>query len=292
MKPIDIFAALVVVLFWGINFSISKIGLQQLSPMLLMALRFMLVAALLAPFFRPPRDRMRAVAVLSVTLGLIHFPLMFTGLQYVDAAIASVVIQVQVPFSAMLAAVLFGDKLGWRRGLGMAIAIGGVAVLAGEPREGSEWWAVLLIVAAALTWSIANIQMKALSDVSGFAVNGWIALLAVPQLLIASLLLESGQIAAIQAADWRGWGSVVYQAVIVVILCYGIWYHLLSRYGVNNVIAFTLLVPVVGVIGGILILNEPFTWNLLIGGGATLVGVAIITLRRPRMVEPKAQNPT
>lgn len=292
MTPLEVLAALTVVLFWGVNFAISKIGLEQFPSMLMMALRFILVAALLAPFFRPPPDRFWAIARLSFTLGLVHFSLMFTGLRYVDAAIASVLIQVQVPFSALLAAVFFGDKLGWRRGLGMAIAIGGVAVLAGEPREGSEWWAVMLVVAAAFTWSVANLQMKALTDVSGFAVNGWIALLAVPQLLVASLLLESGQMEAIRAADWQGWGSLLYQAVIVVILCYGLWYRLLARHGVNTVIPFTLLVPIVGVASGIVLLNEPFTWTLLIGGATTLTGVAIIMLRRPRLLDSKTQNPT
>ena len=289
MKLADILVGLMIAFFWGMNFAVSKTGLEQFPPLLMIALRFALVAALLVPFLPMPRGRMKEIALYSFTLGLLHFSLMFNGLARVDAAVAAITIQIQVPFAALLSAILLRDPPGWRRLLGMALAIAGVAILAGEPRTSSALWAIGMIVAAALVWAVSNIQMKQLADVDGFALNGWMALLSTPQLLLASMVLEGGQWQAIADADWLDWGSVAYQSVIVVILCYGLWYGLLRRYSVNQVMPFTLLVPLFGVLSGVLFLGEALTWALVVGGVATVAGVAIIVFRRPKLVDQKTR---
>lgn len=285
MSTADIALAVAVSFFWGLNFVVAKLGLTELPPLAMMTARFALVAILLVPFIRAPFGRMKEIAILSFTFGLVHFSLMFTGLQYVDAGVAAIAIQIQVPFAALLAAVLYGDRPGWRRTLGMVVAIAGVAVLIGRPDGDSELWALGLIVLSALVWAIANIQMQRLSDMSGFTVNGWVALFALPQLALASLVLESGQWEVVRQAGWLGWASVAYQAVVVVVLCYGLWYGLLRRYGVGLVMPYTILVPVFGVIAGTVLLSEPLTWNVIVGGVMTITGVGIIVIRRPRLTE-------
>lgn len=115
MTPTHALGAILVMVLWGLNFPVAKIGLEQFPPLAMMALRFTVVAALVVPFVKMPRGRIREIALLSFTLGFLHFSLMFSGLQYVDAAVAAVTIQIQVPFAAVLGMVLFGDTLGWRR---------------------------------------------------------------------------------------------------------------------------------------------------------------------------------
>lgn len=289
MKPVDLILVIVVMVIWGYNFVIAKYGLAELPPLLFMALRFALVAVLLVPFVRMPRGRWGDVLILAVALGLTHFSLMFSGLKHVDAAVGAVVIQVQVPASALLAVIFFRDRIGSRRALGMAISIAGVAILAGEPRHSSALWAIGLIMLAAVVWAAANIQIKRMADLDPFTINGWMSLFAAPMLFCVSLLIEDGQWQAVQAASPRAWVAVAFQAIVVVILSYAIWYRLLRTYSVNQTMPYTLLVPVFGVISGVLFLGEPASWNLLLGGIATVAGVAIIILRRPKMVEAKAQ---
>jgi len=290
VRPLHAAAALLVMVLWGVNFPIGKIGLQEMPPLTFMALRFGLVAVLLAPFVRPPTARMKEILLLSFTLGFLHFALMFTGLKHADSAVAAVTVQIQVPFATALGVLFFRESLGWRRMAGMALAMAGVAFLAGEPGPGSELWAVGLIIAAAAVWAFSNIQMKRLSDVNSFALNGWMALFAVPQLALGSAVLETGQIEAIRTAGWEVWAAIVYQAVVVVILCYGIWYFLLNRYRVNQTMPWTLLVPVFGVLAGVVMLGEPLTLRLVLGGLATIAGVAIIMLRRPDTVAAEIRN--
>ena len=272
--------ALIVMVIWGFNFAVAKFGLREFSPMFLMCLRFVGVAVVLLPFVRAPWGQMKEIFILSVLLGSLHFPLMFTGLTGVDAATASIAIQLQVPFSSILAAILYRDKLGWKRGLGMAISFAGVIVIAGEPRALDNTFYLGLVIAAALVFSIVNIQIRRIGDINGFTLNGWMAVMAVPQLLIATLVMENGQWQQLQSATWLGWSSIAYMAVMVTIVSYLMWYPLVRKYPVNQTMPWTLLAPVFGVLSGILVLGEPTTAAMVIGGALTLVGVAVIVIRK------------
>ncbi len=291
MTPLDVAGLLLVTFVWGMNFAVVKAGLAELPPIFFVALRFTGVALTLLPFVRLSRRKLGQLVLLSVTLGGLHFSMMFVGLRGLDVATAAIAIQLQVPFAAILAAIAFKDRLGWRRLLGMAIAFTGVALIAGEPRLDSNLQPLALVVTAALVWSLANIQIKALGDeVDVFALSAWVALLAAPQLYLASYLLEDGQVAALLASSWIAWGSIAYQVVVVTILGYGIWYWNMRRHPVSQVMPFTLLVPLFGVLSGIVFFDERVTLPMLIGGASTIAGVAIIVIRRPRIVAPSTKG--
>ncbi|HYH17832.1 MAG TPA: EamA family transporter [Azospirillum sp.] len=292
MTPQDVALALLIMALWGLNFVAAKIGLAEFPPMLLMGMRFTLVAALLLPFVRMPRGKMRGIFLLSVILGTVHFPLMFNGIKGLDAATASVAAQLQVPFASLLAALLFKDKLGWKRAFGMVVAFAGVLLIAGEPRLAGNLTPLVLVVLASLAFALASVQIKRLGAVDGFALNAWMGLFAAPQLLALSLLLESGQWEAIANASLWGWGALVFIAVMATIVAYGLWYRLLRRYDVNQAVPFMLLVPLFGVASGVLLLDEPLTWRLALGGLVTVAGVGVIVLRLPKVVNEKVTNLT
>ena len=273
---------------WGLNFVVAKISMEQLPPLLMTALRWALVAIMLVPFVGRPRGRWRQVMLVSFTLGFVHFALMFTGLRDIDASSAAIAIQLQVPFAALLSAVIFNDPLGWRRALGLAISFVGVALIAGEPRLDGHYLSLAMVIAAACIWSVVNIQIKLMGDVDGLILIAWIGVFATPQLALGSYLIEDGQAAALVAADWRAWASIAFQAVFVVGIGYGSWYWLLKRYAINQVMPFMLLVPLFGVASGIVFLGEPVTLALVGGAAITILGVGIIILRRPKPMAPKA----
>lgn len=290
LSPLHLLLVLGIMVLWGLNFAVAKVGLQQLPPIFLVACRFLLVAILLLPFAKRSHGQWGAIFAISVVLGLLHFSLMFNGLKVIDAATAAITIQLQVPFAALLAAIFFKDKLGWRRALGMAIAFLGVAVIAGEPRLGGQYLALGLILSACFIWSIANVMIKRLKDVGGITLNAWLAVFATPMLFAASAVLEDGQMAALRQADFWAYFAVVYQAVAVVVVGYGCWYWLLQHYQMNQVMSATLLVPFFGVLSGVVFLDESLTVNLIAGGTMTIAGVGIILLRRPKTTAPGAER--
>lgn len=290
MRAVDILLFVLVMLIWGINFVVTKVALHEVPPLLLVTLRFAAVALLVAPFVRIPWGKFRQLLPLSITLGSLHFSLMFTGLTRLDAATAALTVQIQVPVAALLAAIFLGDRLGWRRLTGMVIAFAGVAIIAGEPRFSGNYLPLALVIAASCLWAIANVQIKFLGEIDALTLNAALALFATPQLALACLLLEDGQWSALVEASWRVYAAVAYQALAVTVMGYGLWYHLLRRYKVNQAMPFTLLVPLFGVLSGVSFLGERLTVAILLGGALTILGVAIITVRRPALAERSAKG--
>lgn len=292
MKPADLAIALGIMLMWGMNFVMAKIGLQHWPPIFFVMLRFALVAALLLPFVRLPRDRLLQILALSVVLGTLHFPLMFVAMSHLDAGTAAVLVQLQVPFAALLAHFVFKDRLGWRSIVGMALAFAGVLLITGEPRMAGQLFAVFLVIVAAFMFAIANMQMKKLGDIDGNTLNAGIALFAAPQLLAISLVLETGHLEALQTATWSALGALFYQVVVMVIISYALWYKLLHKYSVSQVMPLTLLLPILGVLSGVLLLGEPMSWQKGVGGLLTVLGVGVIVIRRARIAEPRTGSTT
>jgi O-acetylserine/cysteine efflux transporter len=283
---------LLVQLLWGVNFAVAKFGLDDFAPIFFVALRFSLVAVLLMFVVGlPRRDKLLRLLPLSVTMGVMHFTLIFLGMAELDAATSSIAVQLQTPFAAIMAAFFFGETLGWRRIVGMVVAFAGVLLIAGEPRFSADPWPLLSVIGAALAWAIGNIQVKALGDeIDAVTLNGWIAILAAPQLLIASWLIEGPQWQNIPDATWISWAALLFQAIVIAIFTYWIWYNMMRRYPVNQVMPFTLLLPMIGVAAGALMRDETVTWQMIVGGLATVAGVGIIVIRRPAVVAPATKT--
>jgi O-acetylserine/cysteine efflux transporter len=278
VRPIDLLRTLAVMLIWGLNFIAAKWGLEEFPPLLMMGIRFSLVALLLCPWNRISPRLLLHVLPLSLTLGSVHFSLMFGGLARVDAALAALLVPVQVPIAAVLAALFFRERLTIRLAIGFAFAFVGIVLIAGEPRAGDPL-AVAMILGASFVWAVANIQLKYVAGIDPYALSGWIAFFAAPQLLALSLLFEHEHWRVLAAASWRGWSSTLYQAVAVAIVSYAMWYRLIRVYPVNQLMPFTLLAPVIAVAGAVVLLGEEVSLRLVGGGLATMAGVAVTVLR-------------
>jgi len=286
LSALDWTAAWAVVLIWAMNFIVGKLGVMQMPPLLLMALRFAVVAALLIPFMKPLPGRWPTVVALSVVLGVMHFGMMFAGLRGIDAGPAAIAIQLTVPFSALMALLFYRERLGLWQLAGMLVAFVGVYLLAGNSERAPSLPHFLLVVCAAFAWAFANVLIKRLGPVNPFTLNAWVALLACPQLLLLSLLLEDGQMSALRTAGWQAWGAIAYMAIGSSIIAYGLWYHLIGKHAMNSIVPMTLLSPVLAVALAVPLLGEAVTSSVLIGGAVTLAGVAMIQFLRPRLPEP------
>jgi O-acetylserine/cysteine efflux transporter len=291
MKVGHALALALIILIWGSNLVIGKIGVSQIPPIFMMAIRFVLVAVLLSPFLRPIGKPWWQILLLSVTLGGLQFSLMFTGLHGIDAGAASIAVQLYVPFSAMLAWAVFRECLRPQQIGGMLVAFAGAYVLFGAPRVAPNSTSFLLVVAGALMLSIATIQIKRLGRLNVFSLNAWVAVLAAPQLFILSYLLEDGQMAALSTTDWRGWGALAWMVVAVTIVSNGLFYHLINTYPLSKVVPATLLSPVLAVVLAVPVLGEPITLHLVVGGVLTLLGVSTIQFCRVAHAPPPTAEP-
>ncbi|MCA1909344.1 MAG: EamA family transporter [Magnetospirillum sp.] len=273
----DWLLALTVVTLWGLNFIAVKVAVATVPPFLLTALRFALVALVLAPLFRPARHQWKGIVGIGAVLGVGHFGLMFVGVSGMDAASAAIITQLGVPFSALLAWLAFGEPLGLGRGIGLVLAFSGVALLAGEPSLPSLV-PMLILVAAMVAWAVSNVQVKRLGDINPLALNGWMAVAAAPMLAVLSFTLETGhaELPARMMADWRPWAGIAYTVIASSLVAYTLWYGLLRRHPMNRVVPVTLLGPVIAVAAGVLVLGETLTWQKVVGGAITIIGVAVV----------------
>jgi len=287
VKPQHFLALAFAQVLWGANFAVLKLGLDTWPPLFFVALRLGAVGLLLLPFVGlPKRSQLPGLLLLALLLGVVHFGALFTGIALADAATASIIIQIQVPLSALAAAVFFGDRIGWRRWSGMALSIVGIALLVGRPAFLGGWAAVGLILVASVSWVAANLQIKRLAaDIGGWQLNAWPALLAAPMMLVLSALTEHGQVESLRSAGTAAWFAMGYQVVVTTALCYGLWFAMMRRYPVSQVMPFTLLEPVFGALTAVLLLNEPYDWQMVLGALVTVSGLAIIVIRRPQAVE-------
>lgn len=279
MAPAHLAFMVLICLIWGFNFVAAKTGLSHLPPFLFTTLRFLLVAALLAPFLRLHPGRMRHVALIAVFAGSLHFGLIFLGLTIADASVAAVIAQLNVPFATLLSIFWLGEHVGWRRWTGITVAFGGAVLIGLDPHVTPELGGVLLVVLAALSMAVAMILMRRLSRVRPLELQSWIALLSWPPLLAMSLLMESNQWTLVSEAPPLAWAALAYTALGASIVGHAGFYYLLQRYEVSLTGPLTLMVPAFGMMFGITILGEPLTWRIGAGAALTLLGVLIIALR-------------
>ncbi|WP_110686114.1 DMT family transporter [Salinicola aestuarinus] len=287
MPPKDLAIGLGIIVIWAFNIIVIKLGVADLPPLLVTLLRFALVALLVVPFTRITRTQLPWILLLAVTFGGLHFPLLFLGLQQAEAGTGALLVQMGTPFATILAALFLRERLSPRRIVGLALAFGGVVILAGGPTLPPPASTALLL-ASAFFWAVSTLLIKFAPPIAPLTMTGWIALFAIPLVGIGSALLESGQWQAIRQAGLAGWGAVFYTAIMSSIAAYGLWYRLLQKHPVSRVVPLTLLMPVFAVLLGVWLLDDSLGMHKVIGGLTVIVGLAVINipfrrLRRPRL---------
>ena len=99
-------------------------------------------------------------------------------------------------------------------------------------------------------------------------------------MLLGSFLIETGQLDALRYASWIGWGSVVYLGIVMTAIGYGIWYRVLSKHSITQVMPVLLLTPVFTIMTSIVFLGEQPSVDVLVGGVIVIGGVAMIVFSR------------
>ncbi len=127
-------------------------------------------------------------------------------------------------------------------------------------------------------------------EIDAVQLNGWIAILAAPQLLVVSYAIEGDRWPGPAEIGWGGAFALAYQAILVAAFSYWIWYNLMRRYPVNQVMPFMLLQPLIGAASGVVFRNEEISLPMVIGGIGILIGVAIIIIRRPAVIAPSTKT--
>jgi len=205
----------------------------------------------------------------------------FTGLSMIDASLAIIIIHLEVPFSVLLAAIVLKDNPGIQRILGMLISFAGIVLIAGQPSLSGQLYAILLTAAGAMMWAVGQVMVKRLENPpSGFVLTAWIGVFSGPQMILGSFIFEDSQFESLANASWIGWGVILYLALIMTVLGYGIWYHVLARNPVSKVMPVMLLLPVFTIASSMLFLGEQPSFMIFMGAAVVIGGVSMIVITK------------
>ncbi|MCK2214647.1 EamA family transporter [Actinomadura sp. ATCC 31491] len=291
MRPRHLALAVGLAAVWGVNFVVMQVGLRHFPPLLYAGLRFAMAAFPALLLAGRPQVPWRWVAGVAATIGVGQFGLLLVGMRAgMPAGLTSLVLQMQALFTVVFAVTLLGERLTARRVLGLAVAFGGLALVAYDFGVSGPILAFVLCVAAAACWGLGNVAQRRAAPPDSLRFMVWVSALSAPPLLLLSLWLEG---VPDLAAPAEGWLSLLYVAFVSTLGGFGVWGWLLRRYDASTVAPYTLLVPVFGMSSAALVTGEPLTplklaAAALIVCGVLYAGTAISPLRRPlRRLRPR-----
>ena len=286
-----------VIIIWAINFIAAKIGLRSLPAMTLASFRVVLAGAVMLPFYVfcsrlpafaeaaqsrrhqfTPRDIwiFLYMGFFGVTINQVCFTV---GLRFTSVSHAAVIVGMG-PIYTLIFAVLFKlERVTWRKAIGMAIALIGIAVLASEngisahspsvlgdaiTMTGSIGFAMYIVLGKRLAGRYDPLTMTAFSHYAG-------ALIVLAVAIYRAVTLGSAE--HWRAIAWTGWAALLYMAIFSSAVAYLLYFWLLRYLEASQLSAFTYLLPVVATILGILWLGEKGSWVQVLGGVLALGGV-------------------
>lgn len=293
MPVSHMFLALLVVLVWGMNFLFVSIGLTEVSPLLLCALRFLLASVPAIFFIKPPSSSFKLVALYGLIMFALQFGLLFLGMSIgMPTGIASILIQVQVFFSMFFAVLFLGEQPSLSQIVGALVSFSGIALVGMHFDSDISIPGFFCILAAAATWGIGNLITKQIKSEKNnlMALIVWGSFVACIPMFILSLMIEGSAnfMATFTHISWKGVGSLFYIVFASTWVGYGVWNWLMARYPVGMVAPFTLLVPIIAMISSVVVLREPFLlWK--VEAGALVIGGLCINILGSRFLAIRAQ---
>ena len=284
MSPGDYLRALSVVVIWGLNFVVMKIGLQGLSPMLLGALRFAAASLPFVLFVPRPILPWHFVVIYGLVQGVGQFGLLFVAIALgMTAGMASVVMPTQSFFTMILAAPLLGERARTHQWAGLLVAAFGLIVIAsahGEAQGQMTLIGFLLTLGAALMWATSNLVVRLANragDYDPFSFIVWSSL--VPVLPFIALTVGSEGLAhswhTVRQMSLRESLAVAYLGLFATVVAYTLWTRLLKRHPAGRVAPFSLLMPVVGLWAASEVFDERLPTAQWVGTAAVLLGLLI-----------------
>jgi O-acetylserine/cysteine efflux transporter len=280
MSPRDLALACVVIIVWGLNFVVIKIGLNGIPPMLLGGMRFLLAAIPAVFFVKRPAIPVRWLVAYGATISLGQFAFLFTAMAVgMPAGLASVVLQAQAFFTVALSALLLHERFRAHNAAGLVVAACGLALIGEQGGAGMTLIGFVLTLCAALMWGLGNIATKKAGKADMLGLVVWGSLIPPLPFFALSWWLEGPVRIHTALASLSGSSvfAVIYLSFIATLVGYGLWAWLMSRHPAAQVAPFSLLIPVIGLAAAAALLGEIPSSAQIAGALLVMAGLLINT---------------
>ncbi len=281
LSPKDILKILFITLIWGVSFVGIKEVVYGMPPFIAAGSRFLIGGLVVWVFtykkkpssngilLRKPTFKEAALIGVLQTTAL--YGLAFVGMRYATAGAASLLINTNPVFVVIISAIVMGIPIRLRTLFGLLAAVAGVIVVSVNGSLGSAF-GIGILLAASLSWATASVVLKKMPDVDLLALSRQQMILGSIPLLLAGLVFEPliFHLTAI-TIFW-----LLFLALPATAINFVFWFDLLNRYGTVSVTSWLFLIPVFGILSGIILLNEAAPFTLFIGAPLILAGVLAV----------------
>lgn len=270
MQKKHLLLAVLVTAVWGLNFPVTKLGLADIDPLLLTALRFALAALPWVFFVERPRVDFRWLAAYGLIFGVAMWALINQGIAWgVPPGTASLLIQCSAFFTLGWGVLFFRERLVRTQWIASLLAAAGLAGFVLSSSGNASRAGLLLVIGSAMAWSIGNVIIKVSKVREIFAFVVWASLFPpIPLLLLAWGMHGSAPFIALPSQlNAMTLLSLAFQVYAATHFSYWGWNLLLREYPISRVAPLSLLIPVFGILSSMVILRQypsPADWGLIL----------------------------
>ncbi len=271
-------------LLWSFAFVASKIGVTHCPPLILLTARFSLAGILILGVSALRRDAWSlswrdtlVFAVLGIANNALYLGLAYTGMQTVSAGLSGLIVSANPVFTAVLAALLLGDLLTWRKIAGLLLGVIGVAFIVWHRMSvGTDSLHGILFTLAALASIVAGtILFKLLAPKGSLWIGNGVQNLAAGVVLLPFALTVSSVSDIVPSASLIG--AFAFLTLGGSILAYLLWFHLLKVCGATAASAYHFLMPPLGMLFAWMVLGEHVEIRDLLGIVPVALGIYLVT---------------
>ena len=285
----DTLIASLVPIFLGFGFVIAKPAFESFPPILLMGIRFTFAASILIWWFPIPRGYLKKIFIASFIANTLQYSITYTGLNYIEASSAVLLVQMEVPFGIIFAYFMLKEKPTFRSLIGVTIAFIGVYILTGSPNLDGKFFGIALTILGSAIWALGQVVVKPLSkEINPLALVAWLALFSGPILISLSAIIDGNTINYLTKASFDHWLIAIYIGFFMQPITYGCFYYVLKNNPLYKVLPIvTMGIPPTGLLAAIFLLGEKPTVELFIGGAIIIFGVIMIVFTKSKNEEVK-----
>ncbi|QUX94629.1 hypothetical protein C0J08_04040 [Marinomonas sp. CT5] len=286
MKLRDFGLLFALMALWGLNFSVIKLGVNSVHPLVLTALRFSFAVFPLIFFIKKPDVPWRYLIAYGLSFGVGVWGLTTLSIGAgVSAGMASLLLDMSVVSSLLVGWLCLNETITRNKLLGAGLALLGLALIMYADGGSVTGKGLVLVLMASVCWSVNGLIVKRANTKAIFAFNIWGMLFAPLPLLFLAVISEGMQVISELPSQFTQWTlfSVLFQAYPTTLLGYWFWNKMIMKYSVSTVAPMTLLVPVFGILGGYWFYDEPLVMSQIIAAGLILLGLFVGQMAMPKL---------
>jgi drug/metabolite transporter (DMT)-like permease len=282
-------------LVWSFAFVAGKIGVTYCPPLILLSARFLLAGLLILGISAVRGDRWQMTwrdaavfAILGVANNALYLGLGYTGLKTVSAGLGGLIVSANPVFTAMLAALLLGEPLTWRKAVGLLLGIVGVGFIVWHRMSvGTDsLHGILFTLASLASIVVGTILFKVLAPKGSLWIGNGVQSLAGGLAVLPFALIFSSVHDIVPNAQLLS--AFAFLVLGGSILGYLLWFHLLKVCGATAASAYHFLMPPLAMLFAWIVLGEHVEGRDLLGIIPVALGIYLVTRPSDKQVKPSS----